>query len=237
VRHRFSNRSEAGRCLAAKLMEYADRGNVLVLGLPRGGVPVAYEIALALNAPLDVFLVQKLRVPFSKDLAIGAIASGGVRILNLEIIRQIGVTASMVEAATAEERVRLEHRAQLYRPDRPPLEIDGHVIVLVDDGIASGASIKAAVLALRLLGAARIVVAVPVGRAETCAQFKRQADEIVSCREPKHFAAVGGWYADIPLITDEEVFSILERRAQERRLATTLSTAPTAYREVLTHDG
>lgn len=215
----FSNRSEAGHYLAEKLLHYANRNDVLVLALPRGGVPVAAEIAAALDAPLDIFLVRKLGAPIYEELAMGAIASGGVRVLNEDVIRQLGITQAMIEAATREQEAELARREQRYRGDRPMPGIEGRIIVLVDDGLATGATMRAAVQALRQRQPAKIIVAVPVGAAETCAQFETEADEVVCAHRPENFGAVGAWYADFGQVTDEEVSALLEHHAHERRVA------------------
>jgi putative phosphoribosyl transferase len=209
----FRDRHDAGKFLAQKLKGLANSTGLLVLALPRGGVPVAYEIATELNAPLDVFLVRKLGVPIYEELAMGAIASGGVLVLNEEIIRQLGITESMIQAAAAEQKRELLRREKEYRHDRPPLEVEGRTIILVDDGLATGATMRAAVRALRLMNPARIVVAVPVGAAETCSQFEDEADEVVCAKRPQDLRAVGAWYQDFTQTTDEEVRELLDRTA------------------------
>jgi predicted phosphoribosyltransferase len=214
----FHDRTEAGRVLAEKLMAYAHRADVLVLALPRGGVPVAYEVARELNAPLDVFLVRKLGVPGREELAMGAMASGGVRVLDKQVIRALGITQDVIEAVAKEERQELERRERSYRGDRPPPDVSGHVVILVDDGLATGSSMRAAIVAVRRQEPERIVVAVPVGSAETCAEFRSVADESVCARTPDPFIAVGFWYEDFSQTTDEEVRELLERAAQEHAL-------------------
>jgi putative phosphoribosyl transferase len=211
----FTDRREAGQFLASKLTEYADRPDVLVLALPRGGVPVAYEVAKALHAPLDVFLVRKLGVPGHEELAMGAIASGGVLVLNEEVVRGLRITEDVLESVIAAEQKELERRERMYRGDRPPPDVRGRTVILVDDGLATGSSMRAAVAALRQQGPARIVVAVPIGASETCAGFEREADDVICAVTPQPFHAVGLWYRDFSQTTDEEVHELLERAAEE----------------------
>ncbi len=175
----FANREEAGRQLAEKVDKYAGRDDVIVLGLPRGGVPVAYEVAKRLRAPLDVFIVRKLGVPGFEELAAGAIASGGVRVLNEDVMRSIPYAHEAIEAVTAKETTELERREQIYREGRPPPGLGGRIVILVDDGLATGATMRAAVKALRQRGAAKIVVAVPVGPPDTCRELAEEADETI----------------------------------------------------------
>jgi predicted phosphoribosyltransferase len=209
----YRDRYDAGRILASQLMAYADRADVLVLALPRGGVPVAHEIAQALHAPLDVFLVRKLGLPGHEELAMGAIASGGVRVLNDDVVRVLQVPDDVIETVAAAEQQELERRERLYRGERPPLDVRGKIVILVDDGLATGASMRAAVAALRQMGPARIVVAVPVGSAETCAEMHDVADEVVCGYTPEPFRAVGLWYEDFSQTTDAEVRELLNREA------------------------
>ncbi|HYT92459.1 MAG TPA: phosphoribosyltransferase [Gemmataceae bacterium] len=211
----FRNRTEAGRQLAAKFAAYADRSDVLVLALPRGGVPVAFEVARALHAPLDVFLVRKLGVPGHEELAMGAIASGGVRVLNEDVVRPLRIPGEVIDAVAAEERQELERRERSYRGDRPAPDVRGRPVILVDDGLATGSTMRAAVAALRQQRPARIVVAVPVGAPETCAEFQEEADESICARTPEPFYAVGLWYGDFSQTTDEEVHDLLARAAEE----------------------
>ena len=206
----LANRREAGAVLARALARYGGRSDVVVLALPRGGVPVGYEVARALGAPLDVFVVRKLGVPGHRELAMGAIASGGARVLNREVIGWYGVKPSAIEATAAEELAELERRERLYRKDREPAPISQHTIILVDDGLATGATMKAAVAALRARRPARIVVAVPVGSPASCAQLRAVADEVICAREPGDFAAVGQFYADFEQTSDAEVRELLE---------------------------
>lgn len=212
----FQDRSDAGRQLAARLAHYAGRDDVLVLALPRGGVPVGYEVAEALGAPLDVFLVRKLGAPGQEELAMGAIASGGVRVMNESVVRAHRPPESVIAQIEAEERRELERREREYRGSRPPLDVRGKVVILVDDGLATGATMRAAVAALRRLGPNRVVVAVPVGATETCEEFEGEADEALCVHEPDPFYAVGMWYEDFSQTTDEEVRDLLARRGATR---------------------
>ncbi len=214
----FSNRAEAGRLLAEKLDQYAGRDDVIVLGLPRGGLPVAFEVAKRLRAPLDVFIVRKLGVPGFEELAAGAIASGGVRVLNEDVMRSIPNAEQVIESITAKETAELQRREQSYRDGRPAPELRDRIVILVDDGLATGATMHAAVKALRQRGAAKIVVAVPVGPPETCREFEDAADEVVCATAPEFFHAVGQFYEDFSQTSDEEVREILARAAQDRQL-------------------
>jgi putative phosphoribosyl transferase len=207
----FENREEAGRVLARLLSAYADRDDVVVLALPRGGVPVAFEVATALGAPLDVFVVRKLGVPGYEELAMGAIASGDVRFLNTEMIAVLGLPETVIEATTARERTELERRERRYRGDRPLPDVRDRTVLLIDDGLATGSTMRAAVEALRRLAPARIVVAVPVADPATCAEMAAEADDVVCARTPRQFRAVGLWYADFSQTTDDEVRDLLER--------------------------
>ncbi len=210
----FRNRADAGRQLAARLACYAYRPDVLVLALPRGGVPVAFEVAQALDAPLDIFLVRKLGVPGHEELAMGAIATGGVQVLNTEVVRGLGIPEDVLATVAAREEHELQRRERLYRGNRPAPEVAGRIVLLVDDGLATGSTMRAAVAALRRRQAGRIVVAVPVGSAETCAELGAEADEVVCAHMPEHFHAVGIWYADFTQTTDAEVRDLLERAAR-----------------------
>lgn len=206
---RFRNRIDAGRQLAAALAKYANRPDVIVLGLPRGGIPVAAEVARALHVPLDVFVVRKLGVPGHEEYAMGAIASGGVRLLDRRTVAAAGLTPAQVESVTAAERAELERRERSYRGDRPFPDLTGKTVILVDDGLATGASMRAAIEALRQERPARIVVAVPVAAPETCQAFRHVADEIVCAATPEPFYAVGRWYDDFSQTTDQEVHELL----------------------------
>jgi putative phosphoribosyl transferase len=212
----FPNRIEAGRLLAEKLEKYADRDDVIVLGLPRGGVPVANEVAKHLRAPLDVFIVRKLGVPGFEELAAGAIASGGVRVLNEHVMRAIPHADEAIETVTARETAEMQRREQIYREGRPAPELRDRIAILVDDGLATGATMRAAVKALRQRGAAKIVVAVPVGPPDTCHEIEEQADETICLSTPEFFQAVGQYYEDFSQTTDEDVRELLVRAAQER---------------------
>jgi len=218
---RFQDRAEAGRELAEKLVEYAGRTDVLVLALPRGGVPVGYEVARALEAPLDVFVVRKLGVPGHEELAMGAVASGGIWVLNEDVIQLLKLPSGMIEAVAARELQELERRERAYRGDRPPLELRGRTVILVDDGLATGSTMRAAVAAVRRLQPARLIVAVPTAAPSTCAELGLEADECISCITPDPFYAVGVWYEDFSQTTDQEVRDLLERAVVETMAATT----------------
>jgi putative phosphoribosyl transferase len=211
----FRDRADAGRILAGKLAAYANRQDVLVLALPRGGAPVAYEVAQALHAPLDVFLVRKLGVPGQEELAMGAIASGGTRVLNEEVIGKLNVPEQVIETVAAEEKQELSRREHDYRDRRPPPDVRGRTVILVDDGLATGSTMRAAVAALRQQGPSRIVVAVPVGAPEICAELQHEADEAVCAHMPEHFYAVGAWYDDFAQTSDDEVCTLLARASEE----------------------
>jgi predicted phosphoribosyltransferase len=211
----FANRTEAGRQLAEKLEKYMGRHDVAVLGLPRGGVPVAYEVAKRLRVLLDVFIVRKLGVPGFEELAAGAIASGGVRVLNEEVVRALPHAEQAIEAVTARETAELERREQTYREGRPAPELRDRTVILVDDGLATGATMRAAVKALRERGAARIVVAVPVGPTDTCQELQQLADETICLTMPAFFQAVGQYYEDFSQTTDDDVRELLTMAAQE----------------------
>lgn len=210
----FRDRSEAGRLLASKLREYANRHDLVVLALPRGGVPVAFEVARALTAPLDVFVVRKLGVPGHEELAMGAIASGGVRVLNQDVVLGLGIPSEMIDMVAAQEEMELERREREYRGGAPPIDVQGRTVILVDDGLATGSSMRVAALALQKKNPARIIVAVPVGAPSTCAQFESVVDKVVCGITPEPFWAVGQWYQDFSQTTDEEVRDLLNRAAQ-----------------------
>jgi putative phosphoribosyl transferase len=207
--HPYADRRQAGVELGTRLSHLKGRGDVVVLALPRGGVPVAYEVARALDAPLDVFLVRKLGLPGYPELAMGAIASGGVRVLNDDVVSWYGIPDAAIEQVARQEQAELERRERAYRDNRAPLELRGRVVVLVDDGLATGSTMKAAVEAVRGGEPSRIVVAVPIGSPETCREFAAVADEIVCARAPDQFAAVGQGYRDFSQTTDEEVRALL----------------------------
>jgi predicted phosphoribosyltransferase len=212
----FRDRRDAGRRLARELEKY--RGDdVVVLALPRGGVPVGYEIAEALGAPLDVFLVRKLGVPGHEELAMGAIATGGVRIINRDVVETVGIGEGEIEAAAAREERELERREKAYRGDRPAPDVEGKTVILVDDGLATGASMRAAVKALKGVKPGRIVVAVPTAAPETCAAFRGEVDEIICAITPEPFWAVGAWYEDFTQTTDDEVRDLIGRAGNRGR--------------------
>lgn len=207
---RFRDRSEAGRQLAQKLMAYKDHPDVIILALPRGGVPVAYEVATALNAPLDIFIVRKLGLPGREELAIGAIASGGIRVLNEDILHILNIDDELIEYVAQQEWQELQRREHDYRGDRPAPDVHDRTVILIDDGLATGASMRAAVAGLRVQHPARIVIAVPTAAPETCDAFEFDVDEIVCVMAPKPFYGVGRWYEDFSQTTDEEVRMLLE---------------------------
>ena len=209
----FRDRTEAGKRLAAKLMDYAGRADVLVLALPRGGVPVAFEVAEALRTPLDIFLVRKLGVPGHGELAMGAIATGGVRVLNEEVVNHLRIPGEVIDAVAADELRELERRERAYRGDRPAPDVRDKTVILVDDGLATGSTMRAAAAALRRQGPARIVVAVPVSAPQTCDEYRMGVDEIICAVTPEPFQAVGLWYKDFSQTTDEEVRELLARSA------------------------
>jgi predicted phosphoribosyltransferase len=205
----FGDRHEAGIALAGLLQGYSRRNDVVVLALPRGGVPVAYEVASALHLPLDVFSVRKLGVPGHAELAMGAIASGGVQVLNDEVLAWYRPSADTVEAVARVELRELERREQLYREGRPLILVEGRTVILVDDGLATGSTMRAAVRAVRALHAGSVIVAVPVGAPDTCSAMRDEADEVVCALMPDHFTAVGAWYLDFSETTDDEVRRLL----------------------------
>jgi len=211
----FENRVDAGRRLAQSLKGYAGRKDVIVLGIPRGGVPVAFEIARALQAPLDIFLSRKLGVPGQEELAFGALATGGVRILDQDLVQELNISEPEIERITGTVRKELERRERVYRGTRPPLQVEGKTVILVDDGIATGSSMRAAVHALRQMKPSRIVVAVPVAPIQTCNRLKLEVDELVCLSSPDFFWAIGQFYEDFSQISDEEVTELLHRAAQQ----------------------
>jgi putative phosphoribosyl transferase len=212
----YRDRIEAGKRLAERLGDYADRSDVLVLALPRGGVPVAFEVAQALHAPLDIFLVRKLGVPGHEELAMGAIATGGVRVLNEDVVSYLRIPGEIIDAVAADELRELERRERLYRGNRPAPDVEGKTVILVDDGLATGSTMRAAAAALRQQQPARIVVAVPVSAVQTCDEYRMGVDEIVCAVTPEPFHAVGLWYEDFSQTTDEEVRDLLARSASEQ---------------------
>ena len=217
----YRNRSEAGKYLAAQLTSYADRDDVLVLALPRGGVPVAFEVAKELRAPLDIFLVRKLGLPGHEELAMGAIATGGVRVLNDDVVDYLEISDEVIDLIAAKELKELERRERAYRGNRPEPEVRGKTVILVDDGLATGSTMRAAASALRQQDPARIVVAVPVSAPETCDEYKMGVDEIICAATPRRFYGVGRWYHDFSQTTDEEVRELLKRsRSAHRQVET-----------------
>jgi putative phosphoribosyl transferase len=207
----YRNRSEAGKHLAAQLAKYANRDDVLVLALPRGGVPVGFEVARALRAPLDIFLVRKLGVPGHEELAMGAISTGGVRVLNDDVVNYLQIPGDVIEAIAQVEVRELERRERAYRDDRPEPNVQGKTIILVDDGLATGSTMRAAAAALRQQNPARIVVAVPVSAPKTCDEYRMGVDEIVCANTPEPFLGVGQWYRDFSQTTDGEVRELLDK--------------------------
>jgi putative phosphoribosyl transferase len=215
----FLDRSDAGRKLAAALSRYAGNANVQVLGLPRGGVPVAFEVAQALRAPLDVFIVRKLGVPSQPELAMGAVASGGVRVLNDEVLKQLGIPPSVVDHVAAVEQLEIERRERSYREGRPAPTLEGKTVILIDDGLATGSTMRAAAHGVRLQRPARTVIAVPVAAGMTCEVLRDDADEIVCLATPSQFFAVGQWYRNFEQTTDDEVRDLLTRAGAARSRA------------------
>src|SRR5579884_3806568 len=206
----FHDRAEAGQVLARELASYANRPDVMVLALPRGGVPVGYEVARALHAPLDVFLVRKLGVPGHEELAMGAIASGNVRVLNPDVVDGLHIPASIIDRVAASERRELDRRDREYRDGRPPPDVRGKTVILVDDGLATGATMRAALLALREEHPARLVAAVPVAPPATCRELRAYADDVVCAWTPEPFYGVGVWYQDFAPTSDDEVRRLLQ---------------------------
>lgn len=207
----FHDRADAGRQLAERLGEFVEQHDVLVLGLPRGGVPIAYEVAARLGVPFDIFLVRKLGVPGHPELAMGAIASGGIEVLNDALIADLGISSAAVAEIAARERLELDRRDRVFRGSRPMPEVAARTVILTDDGLATGATMEAAVRAVRQLGPARVIVAVPVGARETCERFNSLADRLVCLATPEPFDAVGQWYENFSQTTDEEVQQLLLR--------------------------
>ena len=217
MKTQFLNRTEAGQCLAENLSNYANREDVLVLALPRGGVPVAAEVAKKLNVPLDVFVVRKLGLPGHPELAMGAIATGGVRVFNGEVMNSFRIPDEVVNAVTAEELIEIQRREKAYRDKLPPLELEGKTVILVDDGVATGSTMLAAVAALRQLNVARIIVAAPVIAGSTYYEIRRAADDVAAVIVPENFSAVGQWYEDFSQTSDDEVRTLLAEGARNRK--------------------
>ena len=216
MKTQFFNRTEAGQILAENLGSYANREDVVVLALPRGGVPVAAEVAKGLNAPLDVFVVRKLGLPGHPELAMGAIASGGVRVFNGEVVNALRIPDEVIDTVSGQELIELQRREKAYRAGLPPLDVEGKIVIVVDDGVATGSTMLAAVSALRQLNAGRIVVAAPVIAASTCYELRRAVDEVAAVIMPENFYAVGLWYKDFSQTSDEEVRDLLAQAARRQ---------------------
>lgn len=212
----FKNRREAGQALAKELSAYSNSNDVVILALPRGGVPVAFEVAQELHAPMDVLIVRKLGTPGQKELAMGAIASGNVRILNESVVKQLGIPAEVVEEISRQEREEMERRERAYRGDRAAVDVLGKTCIVIDDGIATGATMRAAVTVLKQLGTQRLIVAAPTAARDTYVTLCREADEVVCLATPEPYIAVGVWYDQFPQTSDEEVCSLLDRNATSR---------------------
>lgn len=221
----YENRSDAGRKLAARLQKYRDRSPIII-ALPRGGVPVAYEVARALGAPLDVLVARKIGAPGQEEFGIGAIAQGGAVYLNAELVRDLGVTREYLDAVTRRETAEMARRVKAYRGNRPPLDVSGRTVIVVDDGLATGATTRAAVKALRAQSPKEIILAVPVCAPESEFELRAEYDEVICASAPQHFRAVGLWYEDFEQTTDEEVVSLLARAERERTAA--MATPPEA---------
>jgi predicted phosphoribosyltransferase len=215
----FRDRREAGRVLARALRKHAGRHDVVVLALPRGGVPVAFEVAEAVGAPMDIFLVRKLGTPGHRELAMGAIASGGIRVLNDEVVRWLAISPEQIDRVAREEQRELERRQQAYLEGRALTPLEGRIVILVDDGLATGSTMRAAVQAVRQRNPARVVVAVPVGAPDTCSEMAALADEVVCARMPEPFSAVGQWYVDFDQTTDDEVMDLIHEHASAMKSA------------------
>ena len=226
----FINRQEAGRELATRLTKYANRLDVIVLGVPRGGVAVAFEVAKTLQLPLDVFVLRKLGVPGHEELAFGAIGSGGVRVLNSNVVEELGISAQDISRVTRTERYELERREHLFRGDRPPLDVYERIVILVDDGIATGASVRAAIAALRQMEPAAIVIATPVAPLRTCNLLQAEVDELVCLETPEPFYGVGQFYQDFTQVSDEEVTDFLDQAFRPRDSQRVQSTAASSRR-------
>ncbi|HWQ49892.1 MAG TPA: phosphoribosyltransferase [Methanosarcina sp.] len=207
----FKDRVDAGKKLAKELSKYANRSDVLILALPRGGVPVAFEVAKELNVKMDVFIVRKLGVPGNEELAMGAISSDNIRVLNEDVVRSFQIPERVINMVVENELKELERRERAYRGDRPKPEISGSTVILIDDGLATGATMRAATSALKTKNPAKIVVAVPTGAPDTCELFAREVDEVICIATPEPFYGVGAWYGNFSQTTDEEVCELLEK--------------------------
>lgn len=212
----FNDRTDAGKRLAAKLSEYANREDVLILALPRGGVPVAFEVAKELNVKMDVFIVRKLGVPGNEELAMGAIASDNIRVLNEDVVRSFGIHQKVIDEVAAKERKELERREHMYRGNRPAPKISGSTVILIDDGLATGATMRAAVAAVKTKNPAKVIVAVPVAAPDTCSFFGNEVDEVICVATPEPFYGVGAWYEDFSQTTDKEVIELLDRATKTK---------------------
>lgn len=221
---RFQNRTEAGKLLASRLTDYANHTDILVLGLPRGGVPVAFEVAKALNLPLDICIVRKLGVPGHKELAMGAIASGGVRVLNYDVVSWLGISGKTIDEVAARELRELQRRDRAYRGDRPPLDVRDRTVILVDDGIATGSTMRAAITVLKSQQPQQMIVAVPVAPLETCNEIQAEVDKLVCLMTPEPFYAIGLWYEDFAQTTDEEVRELLAEQSTSNRQGSAVSS-------------
>ncbi len=212
----YYDRFEAGQVLSQKLLQYRERPDVIVLALPRGGVPVGFEVAKMLAAPLDVFLVRKLGLPGHEELAMGAVADGDVVVLNEHVVKSLAVPDELIDAVAKRERRELQRQRELYRDGEPPPQVKDKIVILVDDGLATGSTMRAAISALRKQEPRQIIVAVPVGAAETCAELREEADEIVCAIVPRQFMAVGAWYNDFSPTSDETVRALLQEASHHR---------------------
>jgi predicted phosphoribosyltransferase len=212
---RFQDRRDAGRQLGDALRPYKNRPDVLVLALPRGGVPVAYEVAKSLSCPLDVLVVRKLGVPGQEELAMGAVASGGILTLNADVLELMHITSEQIEAVIRREKRELERRERAYRGDRPPLDVHARIVLLIDDGLATGTTMRAAASALRQLGVKRLIVAIPVGSAQSCERLRRDVDQVICLIESEDLTAISLWYDDFRQTTDKEVEDLLDESVSE----------------------
>jgi putative phosphoribosyl transferase len=212
----FNDRTDAGKRLAERLSEYANREDVLILALPRGGVPVAFEVAKELNVKMDVFIVRKLGVPGNEELAMGAIASGNIRVLNEDVVRSFRIPQKVIDEATANELRELERRERIYRGNRPAPKISGMTVILIDDGLATGATMRAAVAAVKSQNPAKVIITVPVAAPDTCSAFRKEVDEVICVATPEPFYGVGAWYEDFSQTTDKEVIELLDRAEKNK---------------------
>lgn len=217
--HRFKDRKQAGELLAHRLRDYAGDKNAIVLALPRGGVPVGYMVAQSLKLPLDIFLVRKIGMPGHEEFAIGAIASGGTRFLQDDVIRMYDISPRVIDTVVEGELLELERREKLYRADRQPLNLQGRVVILVDDGLATGSTMKAAAIAVRKAGPAKLIIAVPVGAADSLDKLRSDADEIICLRTPTPFYAVGAWYENFNQTSDQDVIQLLNDASRETNVS------------------